>query len=84
LAGESAAALNDYNAILALEPKHTDALFYRGKEYERVGRIEEAIADFSTVLEMDPSHVKAMYARGACRNIKGDFEGANGKGCLDT
>lgn len=79
LAGESTAALHDYNTILEMEPKLTDALFYRGKEYERVGRIDDAIADFSAVLDIDSSHVKAMYARGACRNLKGDFEGANGE-----
>ncbi len=79
LAGESTAALLDYNTILKVEPKHSDALFYRGKEYERIGRIDDAIADFSAVLEMDCSHVKAMYARGACRNKQGDFEGANGE-----
>lgn len=78
LLGESDAALRDYNQILEMEPRHADALFYRGKEYERIGRIDDAIRDFSAVLSLDSSRVKAMYARGACRNIQGDFEGANG------
>lgn len=76
--GESDAALRDYNQILKREPRHADALFFRGKEYERIGRIDDAIRDFSAVLSLDSSRVKALYARGACRNIQGDFEGANG------
>jgi tetratricopeptide (TPR) repeat protein len=77
-AGALEASLADYNAVLQLEPRNVDALYYRGTVYEKLGKLDEAIADFTAVLTLDPNHIKASYARGACRNLKGDFASAIG------
>jgi hypothetical protein len=72
-AGALQEALDDYGAVLRLEPRSVDALYHRGALHEKLGGLDDAIRDFSAVLTLDPNHVKAGYARGACRNLKGDF-----------
>jgi tetratricopeptide (TPR) repeat protein len=77
-AGALESSLGDYNAVLQLEPRNVDALYYRGTVYEKLGKLDDAITDFTAVLTLDPNHIKASYARGACRNLKGDFASAIG------
>ena len=74
--GSFTQALEDYNALLRLNPGSTDILYSRGVALEKVGRIEEAIEEFTKVLQFEPEHVNAAYSRAACQNLKGEFEGA--------
>jgi hypothetical protein len=41
--GGSDAALGDYNTILEQQPDHVDALFHEGKEYQGIGKLDQAI-----------------------------------------
>lgn len=78
-ADQLALALDDFNAVLRLNPKHVDGLYHRGTVYEKLGQLDAAIADFTTVLALDPNYLKASYARAVCRNRKGDLALAIGE-----
>lgn len=71
------AAMQDYSTILERDPANTDARFYRGTAFERLGDVDQAIAEYTQVLRHDAGHIKASYARAACQNRRGNFAEAN-------
>ncbi|MBU2574859.1 MAG: tetratricopeptide repeat protein, partial [Elusimicrobia bacterium] len=62
------AALQAYNAAIALDTGSASAYFSRGSTYWRLAQYEKAANDYSKVLELDPTHTEARYSRGAIYN----------------
>ena len=63
--GEFQKAVEEYTAILELEPGNTAAYGNRGLAYTQLGEIALAIEDFNRVIEIDPEDAKAHYNRGS-------------------
>jgi tetratricopeptide (TPR) repeat protein len=74
--GQLAAALNDVNACLKLDPKNTEAWLLRGEI--RVGQKQflRAVRDFTQAIELQPLDSWAYQKRANCRLELGDKRGA--------
>jgi tetratricopeptide (TPR) repeat protein len=65
VAGRSAAALASYQRALALNPRHTDALYYAGSMQLALGAYADAGATWRRMLEVDPRSFRALSQMGA-------------------
>lgn len=74
--GEFQKAVEEYTAILELEPRNTEAYGNRGLAYAQLGEIALAIEDFSRLIEIDPEDAKAYYNRGIRYAQLEDFDRA--------
>ena len=57
-------ALDLLNQALARRPDYAEALFERGKLYERRGQINGAIADYGRAAELNPQNATALFYQG--------------------
>ena len=57
----AAEALDQYETALSLDPRFSDALYYRGTLLRDLGRIDESVASFRSCLAVRPDHTKAMH-----------------------
>jgi tetratricopeptide (TPR) repeat protein len=62
--GEYEKAVECYDKVLEIDPKHTIALGNKGLALAKVGKYNEAIWSFDKVLEMDNDSVIAWYSKG--------------------
>ena len=62
--GKFQKAVEEYTAILELEPGNTEAYGNRGLTYTQLDEIALAVEDFSRLIELDPEDAKAFYNRG--------------------
>jgi tetratricopeptide (TPR) repeat protein len=76
LAGNSDAAIEDFDRALALYPELGFALHDRGIARLAKGQIEAALADFDEVIRLDPRDGLAWGSRALARAAKRDFQGA--------
>lgn len=76
IAGQSAAALDDFNLALKYRPDHALTLAYRAGVYGMQGQIEAGLRDVDAVLAREPDHVIALGNRGILREKAGDYAGA--------
>ncbi|MCI0341473.1 MAG: serine/threonine-protein kinase [Planctomycetales bacterium] len=76
LLGDTTGAIEDWNAILVVDPRHKRALVSRGVARQSVGDIPGAIADYGAALAIDPRLTQALWSRGDAKQIVGDYEGA--------
>ena len=74
--GEFQKAVEEYTAILELEPGNTKAYGNRGLAYTQLGEIALAIDDFSRLIEIDPEDAKAYYNRSTRYGQLEDFDRA--------
>lgn len=58
------ASLRSLDALIGMQPKHTDALKLRGDVLYLVGRQQEAEKSMQAALEADPAHSASQYALG--------------------
>lgn len=70
-------ALSDYAEAFRLEPDNAEAAFKLASAYESVQELERAIAAYTQVLQLDPHNSQARLRRASCRNMLGDYAGAN-------
>lgn len=56
---ELASILHELDVLLAREPNHQRALWYRGQIAKRAGNMDKAMKDFRKLVELDPRHVDA-------------------------
>jgi predicted TPR repeat methyltransferase len=63
--GDRAAALQDYDRALAIDPNYLEALQYRGALRVEMGANAEASADFRRVLALEPDNAAATAALAA-------------------
>lgn len=74
---EHQAALDDFNAALAIDPDHAEALLNRGAVLVQLGQAGQAVAALTRALSLGVQQPhKAYYNRGAAREALGDMRGA--------
>ncbi len=57
-------ACNAFTKVLAVNPKHYDALIQRGLLYSILGQYVDALQDFSVAIEVNPNESSAYFHRG--------------------
>ncbi len=62
-------ALADFDKAIALDPKHVNALIYRGETHRQMGNYDKALADLNAAIAIDPKSADAYYARGGTYSI---------------
>jgi len=65
-----------YDAALAADPQHVDALYERGLLSFAEGNPSAAIADLDAALRLSPRAANVYYARGLAYNTSGDHTAA--------
>ena len=86
-AGDWQATIDASSSILATNPKHEQALYFRGQSYVALEMYREAIADYTKYIELDPSDPERFYLRKmayqrAGMNELAEADGAAGRSCL--
>jgi eukaryotic-like serine/threonine-protein kinase len=77
LPGDPRAALADFDAALALNPRFVSALQNKANVLsEHLGRVEEAIRVLDAAVKLNPGYVKALAGRGVLRARLGRREDA--------
>jgi tetratricopeptide (TPR) repeat protein len=71
-----AGARTAYDAALAADPQHVDALYERALLSYAEGRPAEALADLDRAITLSPRAANAYYARGLALNAIQDVPGA--------
>ncbi|MBB4927497.1 tetratricopeptide repeat protein, partial [Kitasatospora kifunensis] len=69
-------ALEEYRAVIAVDPHYPEYHFDLGNLLRRMGRQSEAAAAYETVLRLGPAFPELYYNRGDLRNGAGDVEAA--------
>lgn len=70
-------ALEDFDAVVALDPKNGEIHLNRGAALVMVGRPGPAVAAFTSALSLGVRYPhKAYFNRGAAREALGDYRGA--------
>ncbi|MFF7633555.1 tetratricopeptide repeat protein [Kitasatospora sp. NPDC008050] len=69
-------ALEEYRAVLAVDPSYPEYHFDLGNLLRRMGREEEALEAYERALRLGPPFPEVFYNRGDTRNAAGDVEGA--------
>jgi tetratricopeptide (TPR) repeat protein len=70
-ANDANGAVNEFNAVLAIDPKNAPALTNRGAVRLLEGDCPTASQDFQSALAVDPSLLKAKAMLGICENRMG-------------
>lgn len=65
-------AINELNALIAINPNNDEALFLRGKAYWRLGNRSRAITDYATAASINPDS-PAVFALEQAREIDAFF-----------
>jgi protein O-mannosyl-transferase len=74
--GNCAAAIPEYEAVVALRPNHRDAFTNLGICVAQTGQLDAAERAFRRVLEIDPSYPRGYTNLGALALVAGDTERA--------
>ncbi len=61
--GRPARALDDYDALLSLEPTNSEAHLDRGVLLQRLGRVREALEDYDAAVAWSPPYAEAYFNR---------------------
>ena len=65
-------AINELNALIAINPNNDEALFLRGKAYWRLGNRSRALTDYATAASINPDS-PAVFALEQAREIEAFF-----------
>jgi tetratricopeptide (TPR) repeat protein len=71
--GRRTEALADFEAILAIDPHHCDAMTNRAILYARGGEFAEALSLYDQSLSINPHQLNAFYNRAVVRLVLGDW-----------
>ncbi len=74
--GNYAAAINDYNRAVQIDPNNVWAYCQRGLAYYKLTAYKEAFGDYAQALELNPRFAEAYYNRGTARRKLGSAQGA--------
>jgi tetratricopeptide (TPR) repeat protein len=69
-------ALDDFDAVLALEPNLADAFHRRAQARFALGDYNGALADIEATLQREPRHFAAFESLSQIAQARGDFKGA--------
>lgn len=75
--GQFSHAVEDFNAIIAVDEDHQQALFYRGVTFLNLGETKKAVQDLDRLLELNPLKSGAYLARGFAHLILGNLSAAD-------
>ncbi|HEY7981237.1 MAG TPA: hypothetical protein VID19_07110 [Candidatus Eremiobacteraceae bacterium] len=64
-AGNNAAAVNDFNQAIQLDPAFLGSYLDRGNAEVKLGQLEDASVDFSRIIKAEPNNASAFADRGA-------------------
>lgn len=65
-------AINELNALIAINPNNDEALFLRGKAFWRLGNRSRALTDYATAASINPDS-PAVFALEQAREIEAFF-----------
>jgi lysophospholipase L1-like esterase/thioredoxin-like negative regulator of GroEL len=71
-ANDSQTAVELLDAVLALAPDNTEALYHRGQTLRRLGRREEALADIEHIIAVEPDSALGLFVAGMLSYEQGD------------
>jgi tetratricopeptide (TPR) repeat protein len=74
--GEYQKAINDYDQIIALNPKDDNALSNRGAAYAGLGEHQKAINDCDQAITLNPKNAMAFGNRGASYSYLDEYQKA--------
>jgi tetratricopeptide (TPR) repeat protein len=66
--GQAEAALDCFDEVLSLEPRHVEALLKKGAAFEKLQKLNEAIACYDRAIEADSSSTLAYLYKGGVFN----------------
>jgi tetratricopeptide (TPR) repeat protein len=79
--GDAKRAIDDYNEVLKVDPKNSDAYTNRGAALMKAGDSRRAIDDFGQAISLNPNLADAYYNRGVvyrslnnCADATSDFD----------
>jgi tetratricopeptide (TPR) repeat protein len=72
--GKFLAAIEQANKAMSLDPKNTDAQFWRGLSYDSLKQYDLAIADFDRTIALDNKYGLAYYMRGLNYGTKKKYD----------
>ena len=73
-AHQPAKAVADYDQVLKLDAKMTNAWQHRGEEHFKLGHIDQALADFDKFIALAPNQAAYLWQRGIACYYAGRFE----------
>lgn len=65
-------SLADINSVLKMDKYMSEAYYYKGLNYCKIGDTTKAISQFQTAVEQDPYYVDAYLVLGLLYDLKGD------------
>lgn len=71
-----AAALDDLEAAVKIDPKDPVTLTNRAQAYRAFNRTQESLADLDRAVELEPDMVAARFNRGAIQYTRGKYQAA--------
>jgi tetratricopeptide (TPR) repeat protein len=74
--GRAQEALEEYRAVIAVDPHYPEYHFDLGNLLRKLGREQEALDAYETALRLGPPFPEVYYNRGDVRNEAGDTDGA--------
>jgi len=69
-------AVSCYDAALAIQPNHAEALSNRGIALQYLGRLEQALDSYDRAIAIKPDYIDALYNRGTVLRAVNRFEQA--------
>jgi tetratricopeptide (TPR) repeat protein len=75
-ANEPEKALKNFDEVLAIEPKHVEALVKKGSVLEKLDRVDEAVACYDRAIEADASTTIAYLHKGGLFNRMARYDEA--------
>jgi tetratricopeptide (TPR) repeat protein len=64
-------ALNDYNKVIELDSKASDAYYSRGYTYDDLGMYLQAISDYTRAIKLDKDYGSAYLNRAIAKHLYG-------------
>ena len=74
--GDYNGSIEDYSAVLEINPDDHIVWYNRGLGYYRIDENEKAEADYTRCIELNPNYINAYYNRGLARKRLGNSAGA--------
>ncbi len=74
--GNYAAAIENYDRAISLNPKYTKAYYNRGVVQDKFGQYEAAITDYDKAINLNPRFTEAYHDRGGTKTKLGRYEAA--------
>jgi len=75
-ANDAAEAVEDFDAVLALDPAFAEGFNHRAAARAALGDYAGAISDIEATLELDPKHFPALAGLSAIAEQQGNWRGA--------